>query len=83
MTPYPKGICPVCLRMKYAKQRENTTQTAMVRVLIQDPQSNFSPTTASLFGLQQITYFFLSLCSFYIKQSQRFGGFTFWRGYDG
>lgn len=75
MTLYPKGICPACLRMKYAKQRENTTQTAMVRVLIQDPQSNFSPTTASLFGLQQITYVFSNALFLLHKTEPKVWGF--------
>lgn len=26
MTPHPKAACPACLRLKYAKQRENTTE---------------------------------------------------------
>lgn len=54
MTPHPEGACPACLSLKYAKQRENTTEAAMGRLLIQDPQSNFSPTTDSPIGLQQI-----------------------------
>lgn len=54
MTPHPEGACPACLSLKYAKQRENTIEAAMVRLLIQDPQSNFSPTTDSRIGLQQI-----------------------------
>lgn len=26
MTPHPKAACPACLRLKYAKQRENATE---------------------------------------------------------
>ncbi|EOA95154.1 hypothetical protein Anapl_13873 [Anas platyrhynchos] len=29
MTPHPEGACPACLSLKYAKQRENTTEAAM------------------------------------------------------